>query len=60
MGLGTMSTPKKPNDAGLDNVSLVLYILDYLSYILDGRLNRGPEHSTERLINRVRRGAKLI
>ena len=60
MGLGSMSTPKKPDDAGLDNVSLVLCILEYLSYILDGRLNRGPEHSTERLIYRVRRGAKLI
>ena len=53
MGLGSMSTPKKPEDAGLDNVSSVLVILEYLSYVLDGRLNRGSQYS-DRLIHRVR------
>ena len=47
MGLGSMSTPKKPDDTGLDNVSSVLFILEYLSSVLDGRLNRGPKHSTD-------------
>ena len=54
MGLGSMSTPKKPEDAGLDNVSSVLVILEYLSYVLDGRLNRAPKYSTDRFIYRTR------
>ena len=47
MGVGRMSTPTKPDDTGLDNVSSVLFILEYLSPVLDGRLNRGPKHSTD-------------
>ena len=52
MGVGVMSTPTKPEDAGLDNVSWVLVILEYLFYVLDGRPYRGSQHSN-RPINRV-------
>ena len=47
MGVGKMSTPTKPDDTGLDNVSSVLFILEYLSLVLDGRFNRGLKHSTD-------------
>ena len=48
MGVGRMSTPTKPDDAGLDNVSSVLFILDYLYPVLDGRFNRRFEYTTDR------------
>ena len=52
MGVGKMSTPTKPDDTGLDNVSSVLFILEYLSPVLDGRLNRRLEYTTDRIIYR--------
>ena len=48
MGVGRMSTPTKPDDTGLDNVSSVLFILDYLYPVLDGRFNRRFEYTTDR------------
>ena len=60
MGVGRMSTPTKPDDTGLDNVSSVLFILEYLYPVLDGRLNRWSEHSTYRAVNWPGWGANLI
>ena len=53
MGVGRMSTPTKPDDTGLDNVSSVLFILEYLYPVLDGRLNRRFKHTTDRALHRL-------
>ena len=45
-----MSTPIKEDPAGLDNVSYIYFILEYLYHILDGRFNGRSQHTTDRPI----------
>ena len=46
-----MSTPGKEDPAGLDNVSYIYFILEYLYNILDGRFNGRSQHTTDRPIH---------
>ena len=46
-----MSTPGKEDPAGLDNVSYIYFILEYLYHILDGRFNGGSQRPANRYIN---------
>ena len=50
MGSGTMSTPIKDDPAGLDNVSYIYVILEYLYNILDGRSDGRSERTAGRFV----------
>ena len=50
MGSGAMSTPTKDDPAGLDNVSYICVVLEYLYNILDGRSNGRSKRIAGRFI----------